>query len=125
MTDPDFDQRLNDALKRNNLNVKGDEVVASDDSADALSGASSGLAMGMRLSMEFLVGTLIGLGIGWGLDTFFDTMPWLTLIFTLLGFGAGIMNVYRVINDIDEGIGINRRNVLTKETETPTSKPTD
>jgi ATP synthase protein I len=127
MTDDDnFNQRLNDALKRNDLAIADHHpVVEENDSPDDFGTASSGLATGMRIGLEFMSGTVVGLLIGWGIDRYFDTTPWFLLIFTILGFAAGVMNVYRSINNIDEGIGINRRNVLTKAPESRKSKPTD
>jgi len=114
--DQNFDQRLNDALKRNNLDLTGDEPGGmplegnSDDNADA----TSGLAQGMRIGLEFMSGTVVGLALGYGIDSYFNTSPWGLLIFTILGFCAGLLNVYRAVNNIDEGIGINRQNGLTK-----------
>lgn len=106
-----FQNRLAEALKRNNLEADGKQVVeTSDDDQDV----SSGLAQGMRMGLEFMSGTVVGFLLGWGLDTHFDTTPLFLLIGILLGFCAGILNIYRFINGIDEGIGINRQNVLTK-----------
>lgn len=106
-----FQNRLAEALKRNNLEADGKQVVETpDDDQDV----SSGLAQGMRMGLEFMSGTVVGFLLGWGLDTHFDTTPLFLLIGILLGFCAGILNIYRFINGIDEGIGINRQNVLTK-----------
>lgn len=107
MTNDNFDQRLNEALKDSDLDLKNGKIV--DKQADDAN-ASSGLAMGMRIGLEFMAGTVVGMGIGWGIDSYFDSTPWGLLIFTILGFCAGIMNVYRAVNNIDEGIGINRQN---------------
>lgn len=117
MSDDDqtFQRRLNEALKRNNLDLTGDKPVELPAETDDFGNASSGLAQGMRLGLEFLSGTVVGMGIGWGIDTYFHSMPWGLLIFTVLGFAAGILNVYRDINQIQESIGINKRNVLTKD----------
>lgn len=107
----DFDKRLNTALERNNLHRQGEKVVEKqDDDADV----SSGLAQGMRLGMEFMSGTIVGFLLGWAIDTQFDTSPWFLLIGIFLGFCAGILNIYRFISGIDEGIGINRQSDLTK-----------
>jgi ATP synthase protein I len=125
MADDNFNQRLNDALKRNRIELDEHTPVTGEDSSSDFGQASSGLAMGMRIGLEFMAGTVVGLLLGWGIDSYFHTTPWFLLLFTILGFCAGILNVYRSINDIDEGIGINRRNVLTKAAESRTSKPTD
>lgn len=45
---------------------------------------------GWRMVIELITGLGIGFGIGYGLDSLFGTMPWLLILFTLLGFAAGI-----------------------------------
>lgn len=125
--DQTFEQRLNDALKRNHVDLTGDAPIDMPDENDssAFGEASSGLAQGMRLGLEFFSGTVVGLLIGFGIDRYFDTTPWFLLIFTFLGFGAGLLNVYRDINQIQESVGINKRNVLTKRDESPIQRSTD
>lgn len=124
MTDDDqtrdsFDKRLVDALRRNDMDLElspaEKPVFKTDTAMSGVNDASSGLAYGMRLGLEFISGTVVGLLIGWGLDQWLGTTPWLLLLFTILGFGAGVMNVYRVIMKLDDGIGINRQNHLTKQ----------
>lgn len=46
--------------------------------------------MAWRLVIELVAGLLIGFGIGYGLDTLMGTLPWLMIVFTLLGLAAGI-----------------------------------
>lgn len=124
--DDPFDKRLNEALKRNDLDLSGGKVVPEPQEVDdSFNQASSGLAYGMRLGIEFLAGTVVGFLMGWGIDSYFDTVPWFILLFTLLGFGAGILNVYRVINNLEEGIGINARKTLTKPVKSPKQHSTD
>ena len=50
---------------------------------------------GFRLVIDFAVPVLAGVGVGLWLDRRIETLPWFTFIFILLGFGAGIMNVFR------------------------------
>ena len=45
---------------------------------------------GWRMVIELVVGMLIGFGIGLGLDIFLNTKPLFLIIFTLLGFIAGV-----------------------------------
>ena len=114
MTNDNFDQRLDSALKEEEI---ANPVTQSNNDADI----NSGLATGMRMGLEFMSGTVVGLAIGYGIDRYFDTTPWFLLLFTILGFCAGIMNIYRSINNIDEGIGINRQNTLTHKGKGPKS----
>jgi F0F1-type ATP synthase assembly protein I len=111
--DIDFEQRLNDALKRNNIDLTNDKPIDGDILDEEGGDSVSGLAYGMRIGIEFLSGTVVGFLIGWGVDKYFDTAPWGLLIFVILGFFAGLLNVFRDINNIQESIGINRHNVLT------------
>lgn len=54
------------------------------------------LGLAFRVSVELVSALAVGLGIGWLLDQWFDTSPWLMLVFLLLGGAAGILNVYRM-----------------------------
>jgi ATP synthase protein I len=58
-------------------------------------GDATGYAKGYRLVAEFVAGTLVGGLIGYGLDWLFGTLPILFIVFLLLGFGAGILNMAR------------------------------
>jgi ATP synthase protein I len=55
----------------------------------------SGFARGMRLSAELVGGVVIGFILGWLLDRLLGTTPWGLIIFLLLGFTAGVLNVMR------------------------------
>jgi ATP synthase protein I len=50
--------------------------------------------------IEMVSGLGIGFGIGYGLDVLFGTLPWFMLIFTLLGFVAGIKVMIRTAQDM-------------------------
>ncbi|OYW62231.1 MAG: F0F1 ATP synthase subunit I [Rhodobacterales bacterium 17-64-5] len=43
-----------------------------------------------RMVIELITGMLLGIGIGYGLDVLFGTLPILLIIFSLLGFAAGV-----------------------------------
>ena len=53
------------------------------------------MAVGLRLSSELVAGVLVGALLGWGFDRFLSTSPWGLIVFLLLGFTAGVMNVMR------------------------------
>ncbi len=59
------------------------------------SSTSSGIAQAMRLSTEFVVGICVGAGVGYLIDRFAGTSPWGLIVFLLLGFAAGVLNVLR------------------------------
>lgn len=56
-------------------------------------GAAYGQAI--KLAAELVVGLAFGGAIGWFLDKQFGTMPLLLIIFVMLGFAAGLLNVVR------------------------------
>lgn len=60
---------------------------------DTTRGAAYGQAM--KLAAELVVGLAFGGAIGWFLDRQFGTTPILLVIFVLLGFAAGLMNLVR------------------------------
>ena len=49
-----------------------------------------------KLGTELVSAVLVGTIIGFILDTWFDTKPWLIILFFFLGSIAGILNVIRV-----------------------------
>lgn len=53
------------------------------------------MARGFRLSSELVAGVLVGAVIGWGIDHLLSTSPWGLIVFFLLGFVAGVINVMR------------------------------
>jgi ATP synthase protein I len=55
----------------------------------------SALARGFRLSTELVAGVLVGAFIGWALDRWLGISPWGMIVFLLLGFAAGVVNVIR------------------------------
>lgn len=61
----------------------------------ASSGAGQGYAQAMKLSTEFVAGILVGAAIGWMFDKGLGTSPWGLIVFLLLGFVAGVLNVLR------------------------------
>jgi ATP synthase protein I len=68
----------------------------SSDRADGDRAATAaGYAKGFRLSSELVGGVLVGAGLGWGIDRLFGIAPWGFIIFLLLGFVAGVLNVMR------------------------------
>lgn len=58
---------------------------------------ASAMAVGLRLSSELVAGVLVGAALGWGLDYLASTSPWGMIVFLLLGFVAGVMNVMRAV----------------------------
>ena len=53
------------------------------------------MAMGFRLSSELIAGVGVGALMGWGFDRLLSTSPFGLIVFVLLGFTAGVVNVVR------------------------------
>ena len=51
-----------------------------------------------KLGTELVAAVGVGTIIGFILDSWFDTKPWLIIIFFFLGAAAGILNVIRAAN---------------------------
>jgi ATP synthase protein I len=82
-------QRLNEGLARNQAR-RPSESPGVDRATTA-----SGYARGFRLSSELVAGVVVGAGIGWLIDRLLGVSPWGLMIFLLLGFAAGVLNVMR------------------------------
>ena len=59
---------------------------------------TSNIGQAFKLSTELVAAVLVGTIIGFILDNWFDTKPWLIIIFFFLGTAAGILNVIRTAN---------------------------
>ena len=55
----------------------------------------SNLGTAFKLSTELVSAVLVGSIIGFILDSWFDTKPWLIIIFFFVGVIAGIVNVIK------------------------------
>jgi len=67
---------------------------------------ASAYARGFRMSTELVAGVIVGALIGWLLDRWLGISPWGLIVFLLLGFAAGVLNVMRAA-------GVVRKNNLT------------
>ena len=57
--------------------------------------SSSSVGSALKLSTELVAAVFVGTIIGFILDNWFDSKPWLTIIFFFAGVAAGILNVVR------------------------------
>ncbi len=72
-------------------------------------GSATGYGQAMKLSSEFIAGVAVGAGLGWMIDKLAGTSPWGLVVFLLLGFVAGVLNVLRSVGKVAEfGQGKNR-----------------
>jgi ATP synthase protein I len=65
-------------------------------------GDASAFARGIQLSAELVAGVVVGALLGWLFDRWLGTSPWGLIVFLLLGFAAGVLNVMRTAGVIPE-----------------------
>jgi ATP synthase protein I len=84
---------LNDRLSK----TLGDRKLQADqsDGSGNPQARASAMAVGLRLSSELVAGVIVGTILGWVFDRLLSTSPWGLIVFMLLGFVAGVMNVMR------------------------------
>lgn len=58
-------------------------------------GGTTGYGQALKLSSEFIAGVAVGAGLGWVVDRLAGSSPWGLIVFLLLGFCAGVLNVMR------------------------------
>ena len=95
MTEPDPKSQMA-ALEARIRAAKGEEAPAKRHQDEHYSQAQHA----WRMVIELVAGLGIGFGIGYGLDALFGTLPFLMVIFTLLGFAAGVQTMVRSANEM-------------------------
>ena len=55
---------------------------------------------GWRMVIELVAGLGIGFGMGYGLDAVFGTLPIFMIVFTPLGFAAGVKTMMRTASEM-------------------------
>src|SRR6267142_627485 len=85
-----LDHRLSEIRDSRKIRTDQTESGGGDGAARA-----SAMARGFRLSSELIAGVVVGAVIGWGFDRLLSTSPWGLIVFFLLGFAAGVINVMR------------------------------
>lgn len=77
----------------------------------------SGIGLAFRISIEFTAAVLVGVAIGYALDRWLGTSPLFMVVFLLLGFASGAMNIYRVVKGLDSSVGLGQAVERKKEAE--------
>jgi ATP synthase protein I len=85
-----LEHRLSEIQGSRNIRTDQSEAQGGDGNARA-----SAMAMGFRLSSELIAGVCVGALMGWGFDRLLSTSPFGMIVFVLLGFSAGVLNVIR------------------------------
>jgi len=84
-----LENRLRAARERHGLMSAGDQAVPGKSGAAGLAGVA------MRGGVEFASALLVAVVIGLSLDRWLHTKPVLLMVFVLLGFAAGLLNIRR------------------------------
>jgi ATP synthase protein I len=97
-----FEGRISDLGERLGK-VKAQRQAGADAELDA-DMRGRGMAYGMRMAAELVGAVIVGALIGVGLDWLIGTKPWLFLVFFLIGFAAGVLNVVRAYERMQKEI---------------------
>jgi len=87
---------LSARLKRLSERLARDQAGRpSDGAGEDRATTASGYARGLRLSSELVAGVVVGAGLGLLIDRWLGIAPWGLIVFLMLGFAAGMLNVVR------------------------------
>jgi ATP synthase protein I len=92
---PDDEAALSARLQRLGNRLARANRPRENDTGPRQTADPSAIARGFRLSTELVAGVLVGAVIGWLLDRWLGISPWGLIVFLLLGFAAGVLNVMR------------------------------
>jgi ATP synthase protein I len=85
-----LEHRLSEIRDSRDIRTDQSEAGSGDGRARA-----SAMALGFRLSSELIAGVGLGALMGWGFDRLLSTSPFGLIVFVLVGFSAGVLNVIR------------------------------
>jgi ATP synthase protein I len=83
------------------LKIAKEKLKTSSKNADN-NGNNSSMGSAFKLSTDLVAHVVVGTIIGFILDSWFDTKPWLIIIFFFLGSIAGILNVIKTAKKMQE-----------------------
>ncbi len=90
---PAIEKELADRLRA--LDERLDRRQEAQASVEADKPRNTGYGAALRLSADFVAAVLVGAGLGYGLDLLLGIAPWGMIVFLILGFCAGVLNVMR------------------------------
>jgi ATP synthase protein I len=99
---PDDEAALSARLQRLGKRLETAGRPPENDTGPRQTADASAFAVGFRMSSELVAGVLVGALIGWLLDRWLGISPWGLIVFLLLGFAAGVLNVMRATGVVRE-----------------------
>jgi ATP synthase protein I len=85
-------RRLDETLDAREAKELRERPAPTQDAADR-----TGFTRGLKLSGDFVGGVVAGFAVGWAFDKLTGWSPWGLIVFILLGFAAGVLNVLRSV----------------------------
>jgi ATP synthase protein I len=100
-------ESLEERMKR--LQGRLNQAQAGDDGeSEARNETRKGYSQALKLSSEFIGAVVVGAMIGYLLDLALPTRPWGLIVFLLLGFCAGVLNVLRTAGVVNSPHPVDR-----------------
>jgi ATP synthase protein I len=99
---PDDEAALSARLQRLGDRLATASRPSENDTGPRQHADASAMARGFRLSTELVAGVVVGALIGWLLDRWLGISPWGLIVFLLLGFTAGVLNVMRAAGVVSD-----------------------
>jgi ATP synthase protein I len=71
---------------------------------------AAGMAQGVgfKIATELVASVFVGAGLGYFLDQWLNTKPLFLVLMIFLGFGAALMNIFRIVKGLDQAVGLGR-----------------
>jgi ATP synthase protein I len=91
--DRDMLKRRSEGIGKRLGEVQSRQNVGRRQQTSAVNGAAYGQAF--KIAAELIAGVIFGGALGWFLDRQFGTLPLLLVVFVMVGFAAGMLNVIR------------------------------
>lgn len=95
--------------RRDSLHERLEQARSKDERVDKSGEVSrKGYSQALKISSEFISAIVVGGLIGYLLDLLLPTKPWGLIVFVLLGFIAGVLNVLRVTGKVSSPHPVDR-----------------
>ena len=95
--------------RRNSLGERLKQARPDDEgTARSDEGSRKGYSQALKISSEFISAIVVGGLLGYLLDYFLPTKPWGLVVFVLLGFCAGVLNVLRTTGKVSSPHPVDR-----------------